>query len=103
VLTRHQRHGAYNALYNNGLHRVGMLWLPTDSAKEAKRFEYQISPTGNITYGAPGGYHDDCVMALALANHRRWESEGCGRMLRVVDGGGKKVGRERRRERVLVG
>ena len=70
---------------------------------EMKRFEYQISPNGNITYGAPGGYHDDCVMALALANHRRWETESCGRMLRIA-GSGKRLGvRERRRERVLVG
>ena len=42
---------------------------------ELKRYEYQISPSGNITYGVPDGYHDDCVMALALANHRRWEQE----------------------------
>ena len=70
---------------------------------EMKRFEYQISPNGNVTYGAPGGYHDDCVMALALANHRRWETESCGRMLRV-GGVGKRLGaRGRRRERCLIG
>jgi len=32
-------------------------------------------PSGGVTYGAPAGFHDDCVMALALANHRRWERE----------------------------
>lgn len=48
---------------------------------EMKRYEYAIGPTGQISYGAPSGYHDDCVMALALANHGRWESENCGRML----------------------
>jgi hypothetical protein len=42
-------------------------------------------------------------MALALANHRRWETEGCGRMLRVEGGERRLAGRERRRERVLVG
>ncbi len=70
---------------------------------EMKRYEYQISASGNITYGAPGGYHDDCVMALALANHRRWETENCGRMLRVMGCGRRGGLRARRRERVLVG
>jgi hypothetical protein len=70
---------------------------------EMRRYEYAISPSGGITYDAPSGYHDDCVMALALANHRRWETEGCGNMLRVV--GGERRGNviARRRERVLVG
>ena len=51
---------------------------------EMKRYEYQIGPTGQVSYAAPGGYHDDCVMALALGV---W---GChtfgvepGRMLRL--------------------
>jgi len=67
---------------------------------EMRRYEYQISPSGGLTYSAPAGYHDDCVMALALANHRRWETESCGRMLAV--GGGRR-GLFRRRERVIVG
>jgi hypothetical protein len=70
---------------------------------EMRRYEYSISPSGGITYDAPSGYHDDCVMALALANHRRWETETCGRMLRV-EGGTRRGGvLARRRERVLVG
>jgi len=48
---------------------------------EMKRFEYVISGAGRIAYGAPSGYHDDSVIALALANHRRWESENVGRMM----------------------
>ncbi|MEI7900105.1 MAG: hypothetical protein WCK89_07620 [bacterium] len=40
---------------------------------EMKRYEYLIGPTGQISYSAPSGYHDDCVMALALGV---W---GCGR------------------------
>lgn len=54
---------------------------------EMKRYEYEIGPTGQVSYAAPSGYHDDCVMALALAT---W---GCrafgvqpGRMMRL--GGG---------------
>lgn len=40
---------------------------------EMKRFEYRLSPSGQISYSAPEGYHDDCVVALALANSRRQE------------------------------
>ena len=39
---------------------------------EMKRFEYTIGPTGNVFYGAPSGFHDDCVIALALANRVRF-------------------------------
>lgn len=38
---------------------------------ELKRYEYAISPRGVMTYNAPSGYHDDCVMALAIANVNR--------------------------------
>ena len=34
---------------------------------EMRRYEYEIGPTGQVSYAAPSGYHDDCVMALALA------------------------------------
>lgn len=37
-------------------------------------FEYEMTPSGLIRYQAPEGYHDDCVMGLALANwgvHKR--------------------------------
>ncbi|MEI6809112.1 MAG: hypothetical protein WCN95_10355, partial [bacterium] len=70
---------------------------------EMRRYEYQISPSGGLTYSAPSGYHDDCVMALALANHRRWETESCGRMLRVLGGERRDYAGRRRRERVLLG
>ncbi len=36
---------------------------------ELKIFGFNITPTGTITYGAPAGHHDDCVIALALAWH----------------------------------
>ena len=66
---------------------------------EMKRYEYEIGPTGQISYAAPSGYHDDCVMALALGV---W---GChtfgvepGRMLRLggergqrTEGGGRRT------------
>lgn len=36
---------------------------------ELKRFQYEITPSGLVRYGAPPGKHDDCVIALALAYH----------------------------------
>jgi hypothetical protein len=38
---------------------------------ELERYEYEVGPTGNISYNAPSGYHDDTVIALALAQHGR--------------------------------
>jgi len=35
---------------------------------ELEIFEYEITPSGGIRYSAPPGYHDDGVIALALAN-----------------------------------
>ncbi len=64
---------------------------------EIRRYAYEIGPTGQVSYAAPSGYHDDCVMALALGV---W---GChtfgvepGRMLRLCeglrsDGGGRRA------------
>lgn len=34
---------------------------------ELGAFGYEMTPAGNITYGAPTGLHDDCVISLALA------------------------------------
>ncbi len=38
---------------------------------EMKIFGYEISPSGVMRYSAPEGKHDDCVIALALANWAR--------------------------------
>jgi hypothetical protein len=85
----------------NGINGMGEWDVLTN---EMKRYEYVISPSGGISYGAPSGYHDDCVIALALANHRRWESENVGRMLPVGGGrGALGLRRGERKERVLVG
>ena len=63
---------------------------------EMKRYEYEIGPAGQISYAAPSGYHDDCVMALALGV---W---GChtygvepGRMLRLCEGLRSEIGSRR--------
>lgn len=34
---------------------------------ELKAYEYDTTEAGNVTYGAPDSYHDDCVDAFALA------------------------------------
>jgi hypothetical protein len=70
---------------------------------EMKRYEYEISPSGGITYNAPSGYHDDCVMALALANHGRWEAESSGRMIALGGIGRPAASVLRRRQRILTG
>jgi len=41
---------------------------------EIKIFGYEITPSGVMKYCAPEGKHDDCVIALALAN---WGKENC--------------------------
>jgi hypothetical protein len=46
--------------------------------KELEVFEYQYSATG-VKYSAPSGFHDDCVMALALAWNNMNFKAGSGR------------------------
>ena len=48
------------------------IWPSTDPVggvlvTELLSYERQETAAGNATYGAPAGYHDDCVMALAMA------------------------------------
>ena len=39
----------------------------THLVNELQAFEARVSPSGGVRYEAPADYHDDCVMALALA------------------------------------
>jgi len=45
------------------------IWLPNDPQviDELELYEYSVSKSGNVTYSAPEGFHDDIVMALCLA------------------------------------
>ena len=70
---------------------------------EMKRDEHAIGEGERISYAAPAGYHDDCVMALALANYGRWESESAGSMARLLAAGGRRGAMGSRRERQVVG
>jgi len=51
----------------------GQVWLNktdehfTTLRGELEAYAYLLSPSGNIIYGAPEGFFDDCVTALALA------------------------------------
>lgn len=44
--------------------------------RELEIYEYDISPSGVIKYSSPRGFHDDCVIGLALCNwgvqHAAW-------------------------------
>ena len=47
----------------------GVITFPenTELLTELEKFGYQISPNGNVIYAATAGFHDDCVISLALA------------------------------------
>jgi hypothetical protein len=68
---------------------------------ELKRYEYKITANGNITYNAPGGYHDDCVIALALANSERYQFKWTGTIRALPPA--PRAARLRARGRELVG
>jgi hypothetical protein len=42
--------------------------------KELQMFQYKYLPSGRITYQAMAGFHDDCVMSLAICNWNRIEN-----------------------------
>lgn len=44
--------------------------------QEFELFEYSITRTGKISYSAPAGRHDDCVMSIAMANWYAEENAG---------------------------
>lgn len=65
--------GLQNAIHQN---RIG---FPVSRiTQELEIFEYEYSKTG-VKYSAPSGFHDDCVMALALAWHNHTMNTGSGR------------------------
>ena len=41
------------------------LW--PEGIDELEAFEYSVTDAGNVKTGSPSGYHDDCVIAVALA------------------------------------
>ncbi len=54
----------------------GELELPDEKLfphlkQELQAYSYKISASGTMTFNAPSGYHDDCVMSLMFANEAR--------------------------------
>ena len=52
----------------------GAIFIPTRDKlsilyDELSMFTYKMLPSGGISYSAPSGGTDDCVMSLAFANH----------------------------------
>ena len=41
------------------------LW--PEGIDELEAFQFSVTDMGNVRTSAPSGFHDDCVMALALA------------------------------------
>ena len=42
--------------------------------KELQMFQYKYLPSGKVSYQAMSGFHDDCVMSLAICNWNRIEN-----------------------------
>lgn len=64
--------------------------IPNDERllKELQYFEYELTNSGNVKMNARSGYHDDLVIALALA---AWQAKATGGVGRVLAGGGRKA------------
>jgi hypothetical protein len=57
----------------------GILELPSKEFfphlyNELNAYSYKVNATGTISFNAPSGYFDDCVMSLMLANEARTKS-----------------------------
>ena len=48
--------------------QAGNIKYNETTAEEMMSFEYFLSSTGHPKYQAKSGYHDDCIMAIAMAN-----------------------------------
>ncbi|HMO51489.1 MAG TPA: DUF5615 family PIN-like protein [Kiritimatiellia bacterium] len=61
-----------------GQTRCGAKFQPLENAREKSSNAWKSDDDDSLsllffTYNAPGGYHDDCVIALALANSERFQ------------------------------
>lgn len=48
---------------------TGSIKVNEETAREMHTFIYKYTASGHLQYMAASGYHDDCIMALAMANH----------------------------------
>ncbi len=73
---------------------------------ELKRYEYAISAFGNVSYNAPPGFHDDAVVALALANLGRTALVPTGsfrRLATATDTAARRLSAPLRRRSAVIG
>ncbi len=47
--------------------RVRLMDVPAQT-NELQAYQYELTPSRNVRMNAPPGFHDDCVISLALAN-----------------------------------
>jgi hypothetical protein len=57
---------------------------------EMRMYTCTMTPSGNPKYSAPPGYHDDCVIALALANWGRSHKFAAAQLAEAASEGGLK-------------
>jgi hypothetical protein len=62
----------------NAIHTKSISYPQGVIVNELEVFEYQFTANG-VKYSAPSGFHDDCVMALALAYQNFTQRMGSGR------------------------
>lgn len=65
-------------LLASSIHKGEIKYPDGSIVGELEIFEYIFTATG-VKYGAPSGFHDDCVNALALANKCRIEHSNYGK------------------------
>ena len=66
------------------LRDIGIPWIP-QAVRELDAFEVKINAIGTMSYSAPTGQHDDCVMALCLGIAALAEYSGSGEIMTLED------------------
>jgi hypothetical protein len=70
---------------NEGNIRIPSRTLFPSLYDELSIFSYEYSPkTRSVKYGAPNGFHDDCVMSLCMANYSRKKNKMKGKYSYVI-------------------
>lgn len=87
-------------LFEEGRVTIPKPTLWPEGIDELEAFEYAITDLGNVRTGAPGGMHDDCVIALSLATWfpgRRREAKNLDKLARALSGNAllRSTGRQR--------
>ena len=79
----------FNAGGDESCYSIPKADLWPEGIDELESFEYSVTDSGNVKTGAPGGCHDDCCIALALAvwhPGQRREVKDVDRLVRALSG-----------------